>query len=962
MKDKTLTIILGILVFLLVSAIAYLLIISVLNKKPVFGPETEFSINVNNTAYQKPPYPHFGLTTLMPKDNIAFIKNLGINFIRSPTNYSIAAKYGFEFVNNIGGDANSLGDGNLYPTDPTLFIIKRTDKVNQYKDYTHYYQVGNEPDNTWDWESSPQSYINLISLSKQVTGSNDPNAIILNGGLGTMWDTNGADEFFQSGGNNLINTFDIHYYGTLGNNDTLILETCKEGYGHCSSYTKITMQDKQKEILDYMKNNGGIKPIWVTEFGIYLNNLTYTNVNYEKRKAEDMIKKHIILLANKVSRVFIIGISDWENSHCNSDNWDRFFCISLTNEKHKIGMIYSSYKTMVGLLNEANFISENTLIAESKTLKLYEFKNIDKTIFVVWAQNNKDIWENISINITLNFDISDSEINYNNVAVIDGINGHNLANRYKIDNTDKIISVYNVTVTQTPRYIILEKFREYCGDKICNAGESCSSCYKDCGYCNNLVNGLKLYLPFDEGKINHKDYSLNYGNTFYGNYGNGTIIITNGKVGQTALHLNDGSSIASGRYGVDSAEFSNELTLSAWLKLDLNSNLDKRQVFTDSGWNYMLYYEKPYWKFSMNIRNESSSGRFKTVSSSITPERGVWYYVAGVFNGTHMKIYINGEKNAESYIGGGTNDNHIYLTHVDGLYIGGGGVSSKTNPLQNYYAYGDIDELRLYDRVLSDIEINNLYELNAISCLDGDNDGYSVVGGECGEIDCDDNNQNVNPVISEVCNGIDDNCNSIIDEGCGSTPPGGPGGSGGPSGCTPNCIGKQCGSNGCGGFCGNLRGNCSIGYKCVTNGTCIINSTKIIIKQTGNQSLIFVYENISYNIAIINITNTSVLFLITPGEINIEINIGKEKEIDLNNDDKIDIILVADKNDDNNITFEVRMQNESKLNIVLFIISLLMVLSILTAIIFLIRYIKTKGVKEKINNILFKLKGNKYAY
>jgi hypothetical protein len=115
----------------------------------------------------------------------------------------------------------------------------------------------------------------------------------------------------------------------------------------------------------------------------------------------------------------------------------------------------------------------------------------------------------------------------------------------------------------------------------------------------------------------------------------------------------------------------------------------------------------------------------------------------GVFNGTHMKIYINGEKNAESYIGGGTNDNHIYLTHVDGLYIGGGGVSSKTNPLQNYYAYGDIDELRLYDRVLSDIEINNLYELKSISCLDGDNDGYSVVGGECREIDCDESDSKI---------------------------------------------------------------------------------------------------------------------------------------------------------------------------------------------------------------------------
>jgi hypothetical protein len=45
--------------------------------------------------------------------------------------------------------------------------------------------------------------------------------------------------------------------------------------------------------------------------------------------------------------------------------------------------------------------------------------------------------------------------------------------------------------------------------------------------------------------------------------------------------------------------------------------------------------------------------------------------------------------------------------------------------------------------------------------VDNDIDGYSGCYG-----DCDDTNVDVNPAAPELCNGIDDDCDGAVDEGC----------------------------------------------------------------------------------------------------------------------------------------------------------------------------------------------------
>lgn len=84
-------------------------------------------------------------------------------------------------------------------------------------------------------------------------------------------------------------------------------------------------------------------------------------------------------------------------------------------------------------------------------------------------------------------------------------------------------------------------------------------------------------------------------------------------------------------------------------------------------------------------------------------------------------------------------------------------------------------------------------------CSDGDGDGYCAEAG-----DCDDTNPAVNPGEVEICNGLDDDCNGVIDDGIAE-------------------VGELAGTP-----CNNWPGSvCSGVYACNTNGTdvvCIPNS------------------------------------------------------------------------------------------------------------------------------------------
>ncbi|MBW2980804.1 carboxypeptidase regulatory-like domain-containing protein [Candidatus Woesearchaeota archaeon] len=125
------------------------------------------------------------------------------------------------------------------------------------------------------------------------------------------------------------------------------------------------------------------------------------------------------------------------------------------------------------------------------------------------------------------------------------------------------------------------------------------------------------------------------------------------------------------------------------------------------------------------------------------------------------------------------------------LMFGGGTVDSDTSDGTGYYSItavgGTYDMEASLTGYNSDTENGvvitngdttavNFSLIESPSCTDSDGDGYSVEGGLCGAIDCDDSNPSAYPGAAETCNGVNDDCDGYVDEGCST------GGNGGDSG------------------------------------------------------------------------------------------------------------------------------------------------------------------------------------
>jgi hypothetical protein len=205
----------------------------------------------------------------------------------------------------------------------------------------------------------------------------------------------------------------------------------------------------------------------------------------------------------------------------------------------------------------------------------------------------------------------------------------------------------------------------------------------------------------ENGLVGHWKMNEGSGSKLLDSSGNGNNATIQNTSGVTwvqgkdglALNLNGYSNRFASVPSNSSLNMSTAITISAWVR---TSALSSKRIISKGGPDGFELGVFDNGKFEFRINRESSGITYRLYSNQSYPIDGVtWTHVAVTFNGTKSSIYINGVlDNSATY------SSTSIKTNATELQIG---ARSSINRW-----VGDLDEIKLYSRVLSDAEINAL--------------------------------------------------------------------------------------------------------------------------------------------------------------------------------------------------------------------------------------------------------------
>ena len=163
-----------------------------------------------------------------------------------------------------------------------------------------------------------------------------------------------------------------------------------------------------------------------------------------------------------------------------------------------------------------------------------------------------------------------------------------------------------------------------------------------------------------------------------------------GKLGKGFAFDGDGDSIDLGN--PSSLNITGNLTISSWV--NINSLSDSYPAVVRKENAYALRFKQSDNTLGFFIYNDSG---FQLLSSSKTSwNNGEWYYIVGTYDGSNLRIYVNGVEDNSLPVSGSID------TSADNVHIG-----NQVNGLDPFN--GTIDDVMIFDRSLSAAEIQGLY-------------------------------------------------------------------------------------------------------------------------------------------------------------------------------------------------------------------------------------------------------------
>ncbi len=242
-----------------------------------------------------------------------------------------------------------------------------------------------------------------------------------------------------------------------------------------------------------------------------------------------------------------------------------------------------------------------------------------------------------------------------------------------------------------------------------------------------LVISAYLFLPISIGfgMVGHWDFNEGTGNTI----GDSTPSDNDGILfGGTWVDGVDGGGIYLD--GIDdyisvgnddSLNPENGVTLSVWFKPISYVGYGNDVIVTKGYSSHVDPYYQYHLGISGDLRNKGTPGSFtfyvtvddtmyEVHSNANTWTAGTWYHVVGTFDGSKLALYVNGALKSSLSIPSALSmtdyNQDIRFGRFNNLIGGTAGTGDI-----DAYTPGTIDEIRIYERGLSEKEVNDIYNL-----------------------------------------------------------------------------------------------------------------------------------------------------------------------------------------------------------------------------------------------------------